>query len=179
MAVNTDLIVRILIRQRPQLLAYTWAIVRDNHLAEDVLQDVSVLAVHKADQIDDETHLHRWLRQACRYKALNLLQKLDTKALTLDAVTLTLDAATLDAMETRWAAHDGDDPADLSDALRHCLAQLTPSARRIVDLRYEQGLSGQRLADALGKKLNTVYVTLTRIHRSLGECIRKQINSHA
>jgi len=172
MAVNTDLIVRILIRQRPQLLAYTWAIVRDNHLAEDVLQDVSVLAVHKADQIDDETHLHRWLRQACRYKALNLLQKLDTKALTLDAVTL-------DAMETRWAAHDGDDPADLSDALRHCLAQLTPSARRIVDLRYEQGLSGQRLADALGKKLNTVYVTLTRIHRSLGECIRKQINSHA
>ncbi|QNN21499.1 hypothetical protein HED60_04165 [Planctomycetales bacterium ZRK34] len=169
MPISADLIVRTLMRKRPQLLAYTWAILRDNHLSEDVLQEVSVLAIHKADQIDDEAHLHRWLRQACRYKALNLLQKLDTH-------TLTLDGATLDAMESRWAAHDNDNPADLADALAHCLGELSPYAQRLVKLRYRENMTGQRLATAVGRQINTVYVALTRIHRALGECIRSQLN---
>ena len=41
-----DALVRVLIRDRAKLLGYIWAILRDHHLADDVFQDVTVLAIH-------------------------------------------------------------------------------------------------------------------------------------
>jgi RNA polymerase sigma-70 factor (ECF subfamily) len=84
-----------------------------------------------------------------------------------------MDEILLDQMEEIWAEHDPSPTADLVEALRHCLERLSPNARELVKLRYQDGISGSRLAEVVNRQLNTVYVALSRIHRSLGDCIRQ------
>jgi RNA polymerase sigma-70 factor (ECF subfamily) len=172
MAVSEDTIVRLLMRQRVQLLSYIDAIVRDDHMAEDVFQDVCALAVTKRDQIESEEHLMRWIRQAARYRASYAMRQRFNQP-------MLFDGALLDDLDALWAEHDHKPTEAITDALRSCLSKLSPYARQLVNLRYARGLSGASLAEAVGRQLNTVYVALTRIHRNLGQCIRKALEHDA
>ncbi len=66
---ESDLVQRLL-EERVRLLAYIWAIVRDSHVAEDVFQEVSLLAVRKRSEIVDQTAFPVWLRKSARFCAL-------------------------------------------------------------------------------------------------------------
>lgn len=171
MPVNEDTVVRTLLSHRLGLLAYIEAIVRDTHLAEDVFQDVSSLAFQKREQIDDAVHLLKWLRRTARYRASYSMRQRHTQP-------MMFDDALLDEMDAQWIAAVGAaaNETDRVEALRHCLGELTPNARKLIDLRYNENKSGQDLAEASGKQLNTVYVALTRIHRTLADCIRKRMD---
>ena len=78
-------------------------------------------------------------------------------------------------MDGHWEQFDEAESNDVIHALHACIGELTPNARRLIDLRYRNGLSGVKLADTMGKQLNTVYVALTRIHRTLAECITRRV----
>jgi RNA polymerase sigma-70 factor (ECF subfamily) len=166
-SIDQESLVILLLRERVKLLAYIRAIVRDDHLAEDVFQDVAVLAVRKRHEIQDGRHFLAWMRLSSRHVALKLLRHRRHQPL--------LEETLLDRLEAEWAEHDHASSADLVEALRRCLDRLSPHARNLVRLRYGEGLSGVRLAEVLDRSLNTVYVTLSRIHRSLGECIRQRL----
>jgi RNA polymerase sigma-70 factor (ECF subfamily) len=157
----------LLLRERVKLLAYIRAIVRDDDLAEDVFQEVALLALHKREEIGDVQHFLGWMRLTSRHRALKSLRRRRHHLL--------LDEALLDRLEEHWAEYDAPAGTDLVDALRHCLERLSPKARDLVRLRYGEGVSGRMLAEAVGQSLNTVYVALSRIHRSLGECIRRRL----
>ena len=60
------------------------------------------------------------------------------------------------------------------DALRHCLAELNPSIRDILEKRYN-GVSVRQLADDLGRSISAVKMTLLRTRSSLRDCVRSQI----
>jgi RNA polymerase sigma-70 factor (ECF subfamily) len=162
---DPNCIVRALIRDRARLLGYIWAIVRDPHLADDVFQDVTVLAIERAAEINDHTHLTRWARKAARFKALEALRERLPRA-------VPLDEDVMDLLEAEWAGGDPLAAAEEVDRLRACIDRLSPHARTILGLRYTQGLSGARVAEALNLKVQSVYVALARIHRALGDCLR-------
>ena len=88
-----------------------------------------------------------------------------------------LDAETLDALESHWRGLDREPLEDRLESLRICLAHLTDYARRILQLRYRNGLIGDDLAAALNRKKQTVYTALTRIHKALAECIEHREQS--
>ncbi len=157
----------LLLRERVKLLAYIAAIVRDDHLAEDVFQEVAVLAVRKRDEIRDAGHFLAWMRLTARHRALKVLRQ--------KRRCLFLDEALLDQMDEQWAERDATSASDLVEALAHCLEGLSPHARNLVRLRYVDGISGSRLAEVVDRSLNAVYVALSRIHRSLGDCIRQRL----
>jgi RNA polymerase sigma-70 factor, ECF subfamily len=160
-------VVRALIRDRARLLGYVWAIVRDPHLADDVFQDVTVLAMERATEIKDERHLALWARRAARLKALEALRKRPRR-------TVPLDADVLDLLEAEW---DGDDPHAAGEDIEHlraCMAKLSAHARTILGLRYAEEVSGARVAEVMQVKVQSVYVALARIHRALGDCIRRR-----
>jgi len=168
MALSRQDIVKAAFRDRARLIAYAWSIVRDEHAAEDLFQDVAALAVEKAQTIRDEDHLAAWARQAIRFRAINPLRDAGRKP-------ATFDPDLLDSLDHAWHQVDALDSAGMTDALRHCLSELTENNRRIVDLRYMQGLSGVDVAAQLGRKVDTVYQALTRIHRVLAGCIRRRL----
>ena len=160
-------VVRALIRDRVRLLGYIWAVSRDPHVADDVFQDVTVLAMERADEIKDESHLALWARRAARFKALEALRKHARR-------TVPLDADVLELLAAEW---DGDDPHPAGEDIEHlraCMAKLSPHARTILGLRYAEEVSGARVAEVMQVKVQSVYVALARIHRALGECIRRR-----
>jgi RNA polymerase sigma-70 factor, ECF subfamily len=165
MAIENDILVRVLLRDREKLFAYCWAIVRDPHLAEEVFQEVSMLALQKRDSIADAQHLAGWLRHAARRKALEAVRDRRAKP------TL-LDNALLDLLEPEWQRWDDTPSATLLDALRDCVGRLGANARELIDLRYGQGLKSSRIAEKLHRKIETVYVALSRVHGKLAECVR-------
>jgi RNA polymerase sigma-70 factor (ECF subfamily) len=160
---DSNHVVRVLIRDRARLLGYVWAIARDAHLAEDVFQDVTVLAMERAADIRDEPHLMLWARRAARFKVLEALRKRARR-------TVALDADVLELLEDEW--DDGSDAGEEIDHLRACLDNLTPQARTILGMRYVAGVSGARVAEVMDVKVQSVYVALARIHRALRDCIR-------
>ena len=165
--VDQESLMILLLRERVKLLAYIRAIVRDEHLAEDVYQDVAILAIRKRDKIRDPRHFLAWMRLASRQRALQVLRQRGHQVL--------LDESLLDRLDEQWGEHDQHSSTDLTEALRHCLERLSSRARNLVRLRYAEGISGARLAAGLDRSLNTVYVSLSRIHRLLGDCIRQRL----
>ena len=159
-------VVRALIRDRAKLLGYIWVIVRDHHVADDVFQDIAVLALEHAGELKDQQHLWRWSRKAARLKALEVLRRSGRRQ-------LSLDDDVLEMLEGDWAAVDAIAVEGEVDLLRSCLQRLTPRARRILHLRYVEGLGGSDLARHadVGIGLNSLYVTLSRIHKALHDCI--------
>ena len=165
MPVEAKMITSLLLRDRAKLLAYIGAILRDQHVAEDVLQEVSMLALEKADQIKDEQTLPAWLRVAARYRALKAVEKL-SKGPAL------MDGQMLDLMEPHWQDADAQSMQDLNKALQGCVSKLAPQSRKLVDLRYGVGLSMREIGQKLGRKTDTLYKNFTRIHKALARCIR-------
>lgn len=56
------------------------------------------------------------------------------------------------------------------------MEQLTPNARELIDLRYARDIKGRALAEKLGRKPNAVFVALSRIHRTLSDCIQARLS---
>jgi DNA-directed RNA polymerase specialized sigma24 family protein len=52
---------------------------------------------------------------------------------------------------------------------------LSDSARELLKLRYEKGFTGNQLAEYLSRTRSSVFVTLSRIHQSLRECVKQYI----
>ena len=59
------------------------------------------------------------------------------------------------------------------EVLKGCLGELTERSRQIVDLRYVDGLKSGRIAEMLGRKVESVYRTLTRAHVALRDCMEQ------
>lgn len=165
MPVDPTTITTTLLRDRAKLLAYIGAIVRDHHVAEDVLQEVTMLAIEKADQIKDAETLIPWLRVAARYRALKAAEKRGRHA------TL-MDSQLLDMMEPHWQQADALSMQEVNKALHNCIAKLAPNAQKLVELRYGVGLGVRQIADQLGRKTDTLYKNFTRIHAALARCMR-------
>jgi RNA polymerase sigma-70 factor (ECF subfamily) len=164
MAVDQEALVRRLLAQRGMLLGYISSFVRDAHLAEDLFQDVTLVILRKGAELADPEGFAPWARKIARLEVLNALRK-------RERAPQPLDGAVLDLLDGHWTEGERD-ASPAADALRSCLGRLSPRARRLVDLRYRDGVSGKELAARVAQPLNTVYVALARIHRALSDCLR-------
>jgi RNA polymerase sigma-70 factor len=166
MPVDQTIITTTILRERAKLLAYIGAIVRDQHIAEDVLQEVSMLAIQKQDQIKDGQVLLPWLRVAARYRSLKAIEKLGRRP-------VLMDGQLLDLIEPHWQEVDRLSTQETNKALDDCVKQLAPQAQRLIELRYGAGLGVREIGKQLGRKTDTLYKTFTRIHAALQRCMRK------
>lgn len=168
---NESDIVRSLLKNRLKILSYLDSILSDFHLAEDCYQDVCAAAVAKVDYFEDATHVLRWSLRTGRNKAIDLLRRRDRQPCGLD------DGA-LEALEGQWLAessHPSECDSDRIHALKGCLGELTENSRKIVEFRYHEGLKSGRIAELLGRKVETVYRSLARTHVVLRECMKRQL----
>jgi RNA polymerase sigma-70 factor (ECF subfamily) len=163
---DQDRLLLLLLAHRAMLLGYITSIVREAHLAEDVFQNVALIVLNKGHQVSNEEQFPGWARKVARLEALSALRK-QKKAPRL------LDQAVLELLEDHWRAGDAVSESAAAEALRGCLEKLSPRARRLIELRFVQNLSGKALAANLAQPVNTVYVSLSRIYRVLSSCIKR------
>ena len=126
----------LLLKHRVMLLGWIRSIVRDEHVAEDVFQEVAIVVLNAYGKIRDEGHFPGWARKVAQYTALRTLR--DAKRL-----PVVLDESVLAILESHWQDLDFAASADLTTALRECRKLLSPYADTLIRLRHERGLSGE------------------------------------
>ncbi len=167
MPLTQDRLIVLLLQRRPAVLGYLASIVGDLHVAEDLYQEVAVLATQKRAEIEGEDHLVGWLMHTARFMALNAARKEKTRR-------HVFGTDLLETLESEWAADVSDSADSRLAMLQRCIERLTPRSRRLVELRYFEGLSGESLAEQVERSMNSVYVSLSRIHRALAKCVERE-----
>ena len=79
-------------------------------------------------------------------------------------------------------AYDADDRVGggaRAEALRECMRRLPEKSRQLIELRYDECLSGKQLAKRLGGSIDAIYQTLSRIRRGLETCIRQRMSPNS
>jgi RNA polymerase sigma-70 factor (ECF subfamily) len=106
--------VRLLMAERERLFSYIWSIVGDNHLAEDVFQEVSLLVIQKHPEASDDLRFRVWLRHTARYKAIEALRRVKK--------VVPLDESVIEKLEENWIRYDSTSESDLVSFLRYSIA---------------------------------------------------------
>lgn len=161
-----DLPIRTLLEERDLLLAYINVFTHNIDAAEDILQDAMMLALRQ--RFADISQARGWIRVTARNLALSEGRRKQRRGKLLPDDVLEL-------LEPVWGEDTSDPHREKVAALRTCFAHLSASGQRLIDLRFNHGLSGEAIASAVGRPLNTVYVGLTRVYRRLANCIERRL----
>lgn len=132
----------------------------DRHRAEDLAQEVFLQLHRKLAIIESAAHLRFWLRKVTTNLAIDRLrQEHRHDALPLDEEP----GVPYEAPES--------DPL-LERRLRDFVAQLSPPARAVVLLRFQEDLDPTEISETLDMSLNTVKSHLRRSLETLREKFR-------
>lgn len=162
---TVDTLIRIHQAELFRYLRYLGA--RPDAEVEDLVQETFLVALRgDGPWATDERQQAAWLRGIARNLFLAHCRKERTARthLTPDALRLA---------EEVWADEflgDGDG-FDYTAALRRCLDRLPADRRRLVEQRYGEGLSRERMAEVFRMTADGVKAALRRIRQQLADCI--------
>lgn len=149
-------------QSQQRLRAYIAFRAPDSELVDEIAQQAYITAYQKLGEYSQGTSFLGWIKQI----ALNHLRNELRRRQRAQAPT------------ERLAGLLAEDPAadaGLDDhlvRLERCLARLGEEGRRLLDLRYREGLSPLELAARLGRQAGSIRVTLTRLRQTLLECMQ-------
>jgi len=139
-----------------------WRMLNRRDAAEDLAQDVFLQLYRKLDHIESLEHLGFWLRRVAANLAIDWLRRLPHTA------TQPIEEG------EQVAAPQKDDDMLMSRELERLLGELTPSARAVMLLRYQEDLDVAEVGAALDMPVNTVK---SHIKRSLTQLRSRMIGA--
>ncbi|MCM2373641.1 sigma-70 family RNA polymerase sigma factor [Aporhodopirellula aestuarii] len=130
---------------------------------DEIMQEVSLVAWKKLDQLRDIEEFPRWICVIAKFEILRF-----RRARARDRLVLNEDVLVKLAEESL-------EELSLSemrlDQLQTCLDKLPEVRRRLVTLAYSTGAPFESLARSVGKKTNALYQELWRVRRGLRLCV--------
>lgn len=154
--------------QRPMYL-FILAQTGSSQAAEEILQETNLVIWNKCHQFEPDSNFAAWSRQIATYEILKWRQRHRREKLTFSDEFL---SAVSEEMPHRTTQQE-----QRREALQHCLQKLHARDRELIEKRYQPGITGKELAEALGRPANSVYQSLGRIRRALLECIERQLSA--
>lgn len=137
--------------------------------AEEVLQNTNLVIWSKYHQFRLGTNFFAWACQIARFEVLKYRERSHREKLCFsdDFVQSVADEADsqADKMEIRRTI------------LNRCLGKLRSRDRELIQMRYAPGESGKSVAEYLGRPSNSVYQSLSRIRRTLTECVNRRLKA--
>jgi RNA polymerase sigma-70 factor, ECF subfamily len=143
---------------------YAWSIVRNREDAEDALQEALARAYRALGSYDPARSFKAWLFAIVRHCCLDLLRRRATRPALV----------ALDPDDPPTVAHDNSAQREERDALHWALAQLPPTHREILELRYFGDCSYHEIAEGLGIPEGTVMSRLHAARKALAALYRKE-----
>lgn len=167
--------VRLLMRHERSLRSYLSLLFVSESDADDLIQEVSLLAWEKlADfryQGDDPSDEFRaWLYTMAKFKVLNLRRKHSRQK----RVTLSEQVIEELSAEVRLRASELDQRAE---ALQTCVSRLSGEQRELIKLRYGSQMSVDEIAGWTHRTSEAVYKAIQRIRRRLLDCVNRSLSS--
>lgn len=119
-------------------------------VAEDIAQEVFLRLYQRLPSIESPSHLRFWLRRVTSQRCIDYSRRRRTRP------EVDLDTA------AEPAAAPAHSDTLLERRLRQLVASLSPRARAIVTLRYQEDLPPHEIAELLGERVNTIKSVLQR-----------------
>lgn len=161
-------ILRCLMQARTRLSAAAWLVVRDCHGAEDIFQNVTLKAMDGRGTFESEAALLSWAFITARREAIDWMRRRQRE-------TVGLAPEVLDLLDRDWQSAIPVSNGRL-EALRECVESLPEASRRLLRLRYHDGHSCEAVAEQIHAGLDAVYQRLSRLHRSLRQCVEGKLS---
>jgi RNA polymerase sigma-70 factor (ECF subfamily) len=144
------------VRHESALYYFLLGLVRDHHLAEDLLQETFVRALERLEEVDPN-HLRGWLFTVAYHQAMLVKRRRKNRAFSPEAQPPSLPDP---GPEPDVAAEQQDD----ARRLRELLSQLPLAQQEVIRQRVYEGKRFRDIAATLGCPLNTA---LARMHEGL------------
>jgi RNA polymerase sigma-70 factor (ECF subfamily) len=134
--------------------------------ADDLAQETFLAVARSPLVLRSRAETAAYLRTAARNQLLMLRRKQGRQVGTVD----------LAAAEEVWAkTYPDGDSNSLLDALAKCCETLAGRSREVVNKFYREGLSRERLAEAMGMTADGVKTLLRRTRDALRQCIERRL----
>lgn len=133
----------------PPLCAFAFGIVKDNDVAEEIVQEVFVKLWAQRDEVDINTSMHSYLYSAVRNSALNQIKHLKVKEAYKKQNKIERDAR--EAIITDELVG-----SELDKQIKDAIARLPSERKKIFLLSRTQGLKYKEIAEKLGISVKTV-----------------------
>ena len=159
--------VRLIVRHDRAIRAFLRSLLPTANDVDEVMQEVSVIAWRKFEQLDDPENFKRWVCMIARYEVLMYRRK---KA--RDRLVLTEEI-------NKLIADEGLEELRLREeqlaALGHCLEKL-PTDRKLLLLKIYSGTQPMKtIAEQIGKTPDAIYQTVSRVRRGLMKCVKQTV----
>lgn len=159
-----------LVQYRGMLFGFIYSLVRDVAVAEEILQEVAVVAMEKerrADEIIREPAA--WLKEVVR----RLVQ---AGFRTRQGRLITLDQEYLEQVSLGFQdAAGGDFHHTRLDALGSCLERMNDRHRALLQRRYVAGDSYDDIAKGSNRSPGALRVLVHRLQRQLADCVEQRL----
>ena len=167
---HTEQVQQLFVRHTGLLHGFIASLCGDLVLAEDILQEVFLVVSKRADDFVIGTDFPAWARAIARLKTLEHLRERqrDRRMLSTEALSaLEASAPSLDEWQTQ------------REALHGCLELLSPGQRRLAGMAYGEGLSPAQIATRKEQAPNVIHVMLSKLRRTLRDCVLRKLGVEA
>ena len=159
---------RLLMQHEPALRAFARSLLPNWHLVDEVIQEASVTAWEKFDQLRDEPGFLPWAKVIVRFKCLSAIGKLGRDRLVFSEGVLELLADEAEQI-------DAEEQAEKMVALRGCLARFSKPHQELLLAPYAGDGRVRSIAEESGKSANALYKLLGRLREKLSTCVHQTI----
>jgi RNA polymerase sigma-70 factor, ECF subfamily len=158
------------VSQRHELFGFIYALVRNVHDAQDLVQEVWL---RFASALESGVRIEKpaaW----CRGTAKNLIlhhwrDQANAKVL--------VDSELVELVELAFSEHEEEQEVWQSrrQALADCVEALPEKSKRLLALRYERGEPVAKIAESVHQSLGSVMMALSRLRRLLQKCVHGKL----
>ena len=158
-----------LTRHQPALEAFCHANLANREDAREVLQATCVKLWQKAADWNPDTEFLPWAFTVARFMVLSHYRDHKRDRLVFDEDVIMAMADEIEEAATKFD--------DRREALTKCLRKLKQRQRSLLHDRYTLSQSLREIAEASGRSLSAVKMTLLRIRQQLSACIEREIRT--
>ena len=145
----------LLLRHKTNLFGYIIQRVKDRDLADDIFQETFVKAITTIRQgrYNEEGKFSAWICRIARNLIVDYFRQEKTEA------SVSTDDGTVDILNRKELADETVEDAiidlQIEEDVRRLVGQLPQEQRRVLEMRYYEGLSFKEIAEQTGVSINT------------------------
>ena len=156
---------RLLMEARGRIFGFIHSMVHNSVDAEDIYQQTTIVLWTKFHEFQPGTSFLNWALAIAQYKIKKFYEKVSRDRLWFNERLISLMA------ESYGDPVPSDGESERMAGLLQCLEKLPMRHRRLLQLRYASGMTIRALAQHEEKTEAAITMSLSRLRRSLLECI--------
>jgi len=169
---RTEAFLRLLAEHERKLAVYVTGLVACPQDAQDILQEGKIVMWRQFHQFELGTNFAAWARKILFYQVLAYRRRTKRdRAETLSDRMLEILSEESEAAlrERKWQEREA--------ALEACVRKLNEEHREILDMRYRDEASIERISRRTERTEGAVYRLLSRLRKNLHLCVEKELQS--